>query len=209
MVVADQIRKKASEQRRAQGRTLMAEHNEPSACCYTCGTRLGKKNKTGYCMRHWQTQQRSDGKPLPRCKTCDKEIGRGTRTGYCVAHYPKRKPLPGNEPMVIEPDDGIIDELAVELAAYGVRKVRMTIPERHAAILMMHKMHLGIQEMATNLGTTPAQVTLYLDDMGYEVITDPAVSALHYRLITRKDRSKAKLLDPEMPRSQKPLHNGR
>lgn len=41
-----------------------------------------------------------------------------------------------NAPWLL-PDDGIIDPVAVEITAAGTRRVRLTLPERHAAAALI------------------------------------------------------------------------
>ncbi len=150
--------------------------------CLFCPRQLSSKNKTRMCPLCWCDSVKSgDVKAAPR-------------------RVPKKN---HHQPLLLE-DDGIIDELAVHIAAYGERKVRLTVPERIEACAIMQRMHLGVKEMSERIGCSTGAVEDYLGDLGYEVIRDPAVSALHYKLITRKDRKQEKVLEPEMPRSQKP-----
>lgn len=72
-------------------------------------------------------------------------------------------------PRWLLPDDGIIDELAVRIAASGARRVALTMPEREAAAALMITRGADTAELAANLGTTTIEAARLVALLGYRL----------------------------------------
>jgi hypothetical protein len=76
------------------------------------------------------------------------------------------------------PDDGIIDQVAVEIAAKGERRVALTAPERRAAAEMILARGGTVRDIAERLcmSDTAAGGLSYLIRNGYLRTTDREVA---------------------------------
>lgn len=75
-------------------------------------------------------------------------------------------------PSYLLKDDGIIDELAVEIAASGGRKVRLTLTEQRMAVERMLKAGASVHDMCARLGTNNLAVKKILAELGQEIVKD-------------------------------------
>jgi hypothetical protein len=77
------------------------------------------------------------------------------------------------------PDDGIIDQVAVEIAVKGERRVRLTAPERRAAAEMILARGGTVKTVAERLcmSDSAASALAYLIRNGYTRTPDGEVAA--------------------------------
>jgi hypothetical protein len=67
-------------------------------------------------------------------------------------------------------DDGIIDELAIEIAVSGSRVVRLTWPERMLAARRIVAMNLDLRDLVERLGLGADDTKRVLAELGLEVV---------------------------------------
>jgi hypothetical protein len=151
--------------------------------CTVCGGPLFKRNKTGICTKN------------ETCIKANRQVHDGTFRGVDKIYGPRRhhsekevRNYPAHPWMLHE--DGIVDEIAIEIAVTGKRKVRLTQTEQKRVIERMLRLGYGRLEIRNNLGIGAVQIDKLLDEMGYEIIRDPTQVSAKYprKLITRKDR---------------------
>lgn len=190
--------------------------------CLGCGAPVPMKGVTGYCdtnpdCRKMKAEignlKRRD--PDRKCGECGGPLSLNNTTGFCrktpacekKSRYTswnrnyrikgrKRNNRPASKSSVVVwllPEDGIIDEFAIELAVTGRKDVALTDGERRIAVQKMLKMHIGPEEMRKRLHVTPHGLNAILADFGYEMIIDTLRDG-HYRIFARIDRPKGKIL---------------
>lgn len=76
------------------------------------------------------------------------------------------------------PDDGIIDPIAVEIAAKGERRVALTAPERHAAaqIILARGGTVAVVAERLCMSDSAADALAYVIRNGYTAATGRAVA---------------------------------
>lgn len=149
--------------------------------CKLCGTCILRTNLLGICSSN-PACRRARRKPHDQAYDAKRKRPKKLK--------PKSAPVNRDHPWEI-PDDGIMDETAIDIAFLGLRKVRLTPPEQRRVVRRMLRMDFGWKEMCDHLGIGARRMTAILDEMGYEAITDPAMTGAKYsqrKLITRKDR---------------------
>ncbi len=154
-------------------KSYRAKNNVEVLNCKGCGREIfASRNKSGYCSQNEDCRRKQQ---LAGWRTYDARV-RGK--------------------IWILPDDGYIDEIAVELTINGVRVVALTDEERMVCLLRMISMSLKPHEMRQRLHVTPKRLNSFLDELGWEVIPDPHVTD-KVMMLARKDRP-GKILPPEV-----------
>lgn len=158
--------------------------------CFVCGGALFKQNKTGICVTN------------ERCQRANRQVHDGTFDPGNIDRPKRRRSTKNdardypNHPWMLKEvrdlDTGeiIVDRIAVQIATEGTRKVRLTRTEQKLVIERMNQIGYGRLEMRQHIGIDVPQIDLLLDEMGYDVVDDPAQVGAKYprKLVTRKDR---------------------
>lgn len=144
--------------------------------CSVCGGPTASNNKTGICTLN------------PACRT--KWYAEQPDKPEDAERPPTHKRYPDAKYELY--DDGIVDDIAIQLAVSGARKVRLTPKEQTIAIRKMLKLQFTPGDIRDRLGICYDNMAKLLDPMGYEIIPDPAMSEAKNKrmLITRKDRAR-------------------
>jgi len=149
---------------------MQASMVDPNRTCQVCGGPISRRNSIGIC---W-------GKPACR---------RIAQAVYDLRTQPTHR-VKWDERLLKE--NGNFDHIAVEIAISGERKVDMTLRERKAAARVLIREGAGIEVLSRHLGMTVSHALVMIDDMGYEVRSDPgAAHQGHSKLIMQK-RKKGK-----------------
>lgn len=168
---------------------------DPVRVCSVCAGPVDKRNKRGICTRN--AKCRSEGMRA-RSKP--------------DARRPRRRRAPEGG-WLLQPaydlEDGseIIDDVAIQIAFGGSRKVRLTETERQMTVKRMILSGCSVQEMADHLGTIPGTITRILEGLGYETIRDQMQDSYpHHKVIVPRDRERGpKMLEAAMPVSSRPF----
>lgn len=88
----------------------------------------------------------------------------------------------------ILPEDGILDEVAIEIAIRGQRPVRLTLRERRAVVKSLIDRGASPGEIIEKLRTNPKWVTRTLHELGYDVL---GTGGNHGTYIVPKNRPKS------------------
>jgi hypothetical protein len=151
--------------------------------CLVCGGKLFKLNKTGICVTN------------ERCKRANRQMHDGTFHPDYIdrprRHRKDQRDYPAHPWMLHE--DGIVDEIAIEIAVTGKRKVRLTPAEQRIVVERMNRRGYGRLEMRQHIGIDVPEIDRILDSLGFDVVDDPAQVGAKYprKLVTRKDRARA------------------
>lgn len=107
---------------------------------------------------------------------------RRVSNGLCERHlsqkrrgvYTGRPPVGwrSDRPWLITADDGIVDEMAVQIAVDGLRTVRLTETERKLAVKMMAERGLWVSEIKERLAANGHFVCRALREAGYDILPD-------------------------------------
>lgn len=166
------------------------------------------------CLVHYREKKAAN---IPRCDwpECSRKLrpikGEPNTTGYCGTHrpkFPKESARLANAelPEAYDLDDGslIMDPIAIEIMVKGLRHVRLTRTERIECIRQMIRLGDGVREISSKMHMRPEDIRPFLTELGYEVIRDEHVTSRVSLVIVRLDRPRTKLLDQEMPVSNRP-----
>lgn len=149
--------------------------------CLTCGESLSKRK--GESASKWQVRRYCNAEcranePKAICKSydCDDKVHarglckhaynqwrEGTYTGSCVRRV-----------AVIEtdwaiPEDGIVDEIAVEIAVKGIRRVRLTPTETRLVVEQSLARGQSFKGIAENIGCSDQTVARIAAELESEV----------------------------------------
>jgi hypothetical protein len=154
--------------------------------CRICGSPLESRTKIGICRTNEICKR--EGK-----KVHDRHYHQSRKKGE---KKPKKQKTRADDASWLLEEDGIIDETAVQIAASGKRRVRLTQNERIATVKLMLRLGIGVREMCDNLHVHPSVVREILDGLGYECVLNTHIVGSKVMIILPKDRMrKPKILD--------------
>lgn len=192
---------------------------DPERTCELCEGALLVGNVTGVCRSNRVCMQENDSRIRannPKCRVCDGPLHARNKIGVCrdtpackkeakrihdrQYHQAKTGIKPPKAPRETEsgllPEDGIIDDIAVWIAATGMRKgtglpaVNLTHIERLEVIKLMLRVGAGVRDMCDNLHVHPSVVRSLLDELGYECVRNEHIAGSKIMIILPKSRTR-------------------
>ncbi len=174
---------------------------ETGAKCKVCQGPVSKRNTIGICRI-------SDRCRVAAKKEHDHRYHLAHKTEKARRLHEKTVRRPHRQTAVL-PEDGIIDNVAVQITVSGSRKVALTQRERLEATRLMLLQGASIREMCDHLHVQPKVVRQLLDDLGFECVRNEHIVGSKIMVILPRDRVRGpKILPPEMPVTVKPRGSG-
>lgn len=149
------LRSRKKELARKRKQNADRDRTDTGRVCRVCSGPISDRNVSGICAKNYecrvaQQARRNAGKPTGRKKG---------DSLYLL-------------PIVYDLDNGeeIIDEVAVQIAFEGNRKVGLTTTERKMVMARMIRAGYQYREIADHIGTSPAMLKPVFEEMGYQII---------------------------------------
>jgi hypothetical protein len=191
---------------------------DPGKGCELCSGPLVMGSETGICRSNARCMQENDDRvraSITDCKICGAPLGSRNRIGICrtndkcckeakkihdrqyhqsrASHQSRAKPREIREPKQeaennLLPEDGILDTIAIRIAANGLRKVRLTHRERVEVVKRMLNLGAGVRDMCDNIHVSPGVVRDILDELGFECIRNTHIVGSKIMIILPKNR---------------------